>query len=60
MLRLFIRKDALYSFELEDGEGIKREEFDFEETGRAYDCPECSETLFTGEDEAIVFLKGGK
>ena len=24
-----------------------------------YECPECSEVLFTDEDKAIAFLKGG-
>lgn len=25
-----------------------------------WDCPECTKTLFTDEQEAIDFLKGGK
>jgi len=34
------------------------EEFDTDDEGEWYNCPECSEELFTNWDEAEEFLKG--
>ena len=44
-----------------DKEHIHYEDQEFQANGQVndFECPECKETLFTDEDKAIKFLKGG-
>jgi len=40
-----------------DGEDYETEDFQADGQTNDYECPECSETLFTNEEEATKFLK---
>lgn len=47
-------------YETSSFDGSDYSDYEFEPSGEGieYSCPECSETLFTDTDRAILFLRG--
>ncbi len=58
-LRNFQSGENAYDFYVEDGDThYELDEFQPDNNINDYECPECSETLFTDEEEARKFLLG--
>ncbi len=55
-LRKYVSGENYYI--LDEGGGYEEQEFQSDGTTNDYECPECSELLFTEGDKAEKFLKG--
>lgn len=53
--------EEVYEFSLKPDGEIQSEQVDriSEDTPDDFECPECKEVLFTKEEDAVKFLKGG-
>lgn len=57
-LRLYVPCEQRYDFG-RDGNPEYRDTFVTPDGEETFDCPECGVVLFTDEDKALTFLKGG-